>query len=262
MSRSPSARVSLQRNTSEPKASETLCALITAAQRHFSCFSAFCAFCRAFVRLLCVLSCVLAFWARALCVRNRPLFCAGNDGAAGQPRTPTTHPTNADAGHLGLPAVPAQEGQAEEEGQGGSPRRSPHAQHETSDAPSVGSSAGALSAHDAPSPSPDTDADLPPLLTLAEAAAQLAAAQLEWQRRMQRRERRAPLDEVWFGNPVPRLVNYRACFLGWPDDEGNLARSRSSTPDLRDARKCETCGLNPPEDWLGGTECALCFSEH
>ena len=67
------------------------------------------------------------------------------------------------------------------------------------------------------------------------------------------------------GNPVPRLVNYRAYFLGWHDgwdDEGNLARSRSSTLDLRVARKCETCGLNAPEDWLGGTECALCFSEH
>ena len=66
-------------------------------------------------------------------------------------------------------------------------------QLETSDAPSVGSSAGALSAHDAPSPSPDTDADMPHLLTLAEAAAQLAAAELEWEQRMQRRERRAPL---------------------------------------------------------------------
>ena len=184
---------------------------------------------------------------------------AGTGGSQRQHRGSTE---SRQAGHLGLPAVPAQEGQAEEEGEGGSPRRSPHAQLETSDAPSVGSSAGALSAHDAPSPSPDTDADLPPLLTLAEAAAQLAAAELEWERRMQRRERRAPLDEIWLGNPVPRLVNYRAYFLGWPDDEGNLTRSRSSTPDLRDARKCETCGLNPPEDWLGGTECALCFSEH
>ena len=82
------------------------------------------------------------------------------------------------AGHLGLPAVPAQEGQAEEEGEGGS--RNPHAQLETSDAPS-------LSVHNAPSiqrrtPSPDTDADMPHLLTLEEAAVELAAAELERRR--------------------------------------------------------------------------------
>ena len=174
--------------------------------RAFSAGQLFCFLCFRACFCACFCAC-LASGLGLSCFRNRPLFGAGNDGTAGQPPAPTTYPTNADAGHLGLPAVPAQEGQAEEEGQGGSPRRSPHAQHETSDAPSVGSSAGALSAHDAPSPSPDTDADLPPLLTLAEAAAQLAAAELEWQRRMQRRERRAPLDEVWFGNPKPRLVN-------------------------------------------------------
>ena len=73
-----------------------------------SCSRSFLLLCFLFV-LSCVLSCVPSVLPSA-CFRaclpsglglfvfskSRPLFCAGNDGAAGQPRTPTTHPTNTD----------------------------------------------------------------------------------------------------------------------------------------------------------------------
>ena len=103
---------------------------------------------------------------------------------------------------------------------------------------------------------------MPHLLTLAEAAAQLAAAEFDRQRREWTRRWARP-DSPFRGNPVPYFVNYREYLnFGWPDEGDNLACSRSSTPDLRDTRKCETCRRNPPEDWLGSTERALCLSEH
>ena len=93
--------------------------------------------------------------------------------------------------------------QKKKEREAASPRHSPHAQLETNDALSIGSSAGALSVHDAPSPSPDTDADMPHLLTLAEAAAELAAAEFERQRREWRCARP---DSPFHGKGSPNLV--------------------------------------------------------
>ena len=93
---------------------------------------------------------------------------------------------------------------------------------------------------------------------------------------------------VFHGGFEPPVVNARAESLAaeWDQKEesnysGPLARaifnepSASSPPDPPPAPgsepnddedydwdKCESCGINPPADELGGVECWTCFGEH
>ena len=183
-------------------------------------------------------------------------FLAGTGGSEHQHRGSK----EADqAGHHGLRFVPqAQEGEEEEAGEGGSQAGNP--QLETSDASSIGSSASTLSdlVNDAPwtrrrTPSPD---DLPELMTVEE------AAELERQRRQW--ELTSPHNPPFRGRTYPeRRLHYYA--VNHRENFEDRKLSRSSTPELTwsgGLTRCETCGLNRAEDWLGGTECASCFSEH
>ena len=152
-------------------------------------------------------------------------FLAGTGGSEHQHRGSK----EADqAGHHGLRFVPqAQEGEAEEAGEGGS--RAGNPQLETSDASSIGSSASTLSdlVNDAPwtrrrTPSPP---DLPELITVEE------AAELERQRRQWELTRPHNPDSPYRGRSYTErrvhyyVVNHRERFE-------DLELSRSSTLDL------------------------------
>ena len=99
---------------------------------------------------------------------------------------------------------------------------------------------------------------MPELITVEE------AAELERQRRQWELTRPHNPDSPYRGRTYSeRRVHYYAVNHRERFEDREL--SRSSTPELTWTPyilRCETCGLNRAEDWLGGTECVSCFSEH